>query len=149
MKATLSILAILVLAPAATLANLLQKTRSDSAQVQGYSLALGHTRGMCQLIAKKEESVRTIPLNMQWPCAFHVDLNSEIRIEKEGAASYIIVESARRHDEDPRDCQTSLKSVKVQQALVEVSKNTAQHASCPPHQWDAHLFTELFDRAVW
>ena len=149
MKATLSILTILVLAPLAAPAYLLQKTRAGGASVQGYSLVLGHTRGMCQLTAKKLDSIRTFPLQMQWPCAFHVDLNSDIRIEKEGPASYIMIESARRQDDDPRDCQTSLKSVKIQQSTVEVSKNTAQLASCPPYQWDAYMFTELFNRLVW
>ncbi|MDH4394928.1 MAG: hypothetical protein QE278_04555 [Limnobacter sp.] len=149
MKIILSFVAICIFTQGAASAYLLQKTRADSASVQGISLALSHARGMCQLIATKDDTIRTFPLKMQWPCAFHVDLNSDIRVEKEGSASYIIVESARRQDSDPRDCQTSLKSVKIQQSNVEVSKNMAQLASCPPFQWDSYVFTELFNRLVW
>lgn len=149
MKIILSFVGICILTHGPAFAYLLQKTRADSASVQGISLALSHARGMCLLTTKKDEIVRTHPLKMQWPCAFHVDLNADIRIEKEGAASYIIVESARRLEDHPEDCQTSLKSVKIQQSTVEVSKNMAQLASCPPFQWDAHVFTELFNRLVW
>jgi hypothetical protein len=148
MKFYLGFLVASILTHGAAVAYMLQKTRADIASVQGVSLALGHARGMCQLTAKKDEAIHTFPLKMQWPCAFHVDLNSDIRIENEGPASYIIVESARRQDSSPKDCQTSLKSIKIQQSSVEVSKNTAQLMSCPPFQWESYLFTRLFNRII-
>lgn len=132
------------LAPSAAFADVLQQNQADKASVQGVSLSLTPVKGMCQLTAKKGEATHTQPLNMQWPCAFHLDLSSEVRIKKSGVASYVIVESFKRQDEPSKDCQTSLKSVKIQKSKAEVSKNTAQVASCPPFQWDSYVFTELF-----
>lgn len=141
---SLACAAVFFSAPCAVIADVSPEAQVGEVHVHGLSLALSETQGMCQLTSKKGKNIHTQPLDMQWPCAFHLDLASAVRIQKSGTASYIIVESVKRNEASSKDCQTSLKSVRIQKSKAEVSKSTAQVTSCPPFQWDSYVFTELF-----
>jgi hypothetical protein len=103
-------------------------------------LSLESTGGICNV---KSDSKDT-GLLISGHCIFHLNANGEVREYYDGSVKYILVESSVIHPELPENCLTQLQSIKVVKNKYIVSDYKDTVASCPPFQWDAHVFTGLF-----
>ncbi|MCK9607153.1 MAG: hypothetical protein M0R33_11970 [Methylomonas sp.] len=125
---------------------------SDIAQQQLYSNKAGtqirllEYHGNCQAISLTEDgTIVRYALDMPAPCHFHTDKMGNIRTLDESGYVYILIESSKQMPRQHSDCETHLQSIRIKGTLVEISKHKERVASCPPFQWDAFMFTELFD----
>lgn len=108
-------------------------------------VSLAQRAGECQVIVHPADSSsisRTLPTDLLWPCSFHLGLDGSIRTRSLSGVTYAIVESSRRTS--TTDCETFLRALRVNGSSVELSKHRSRLAACPPFQWDAQLYTELF-----
>ena len=103
--------------------------------------------GVCRATASTGEgaAARYI-LDVPWPCHFHVDKAGNVRTIQGASHVYVLVESSTRVKGASSDeCETFLRSIRINGKRVEVSPHRDRVASCPPFQWDALVFKELFD----
>lgn len=112
----------------------------------GTQIRLVEHNGNCQAISSSVDGT-TIrhSLDIPAPCHFHTDKMGNIRTLDESGYVYILIESSKQMLRQPSDCETHLQSIRISGKLVEVSQHKELVASCPPFQWDAYVFTELFD----
>ncbi len=103
--------------------------------------------GVCRAIAStREGAAARYILDVPWPCQFHVDKAGNVRTIQGAGHVYVLVESSTRvKGASSDDCETFLRSIRINGKRVEVSPHKDRVASCPPFQWDALMFKELFD----
>jgi len=127
---------------------------TDSDAQQKLQLKVGQTQlrledgnGMCSAIVSTEHGSATqYALDIPWPCRFHTDKAGNVRTIQGADYIYILVESSKRTtNPSSDDCETHLQSIRIKGKSVEISPHKDRVASCPPFQWDAVLFKELFD----
>jgi hypothetical protein len=126
---------------------------SDSDVQQKLHLNVGQTQlqleehnGMCNAIASTEQGYTAQhALGIPWPCRFHTDKAGNIRTIQEAGYVYVLVESSSRTTNLSNDCETHLQAIRARGTSIEVSQHKDRVASCPPFQWDAVLFKELFN----
>jgi hypothetical protein len=126
---------------------------SDSGIERQLRLNVGQTQlrledhdGMCHAIAQtKLGSATQYALDIPWPCGFHTDKAGLIRTIQETGYVYVLVESSRPTASLSKDCETHLRSIRIKETNIEVSRHKDRVASCPPFQWDTILFKELFN----
>jgi hypothetical protein len=121
-----------------------QKLQLNVGQTQ---LRLEDSKGMCSAIASAEHgSTAQYALDIPWPCRFHTDKADNVRTVQGAGYTYVLVESSTRTTHPSSDdCVTHLQSIRIKGLSVEISPHKDRVASCPPFQWDAILFKELFD----
>ncbi len=112
-----------------------------------FSLSLHEGQdGQCALrqhSANTADAPRTLPTQLPWPCAFHVDQRDAVRVLRRGRADFLLIESS--HATSGRDCDTRLQALRISaRADVALSAHRSRLAACPPFQWEEPLFTALF-----
>lgn len=128
-------------------------TTASDAQ-QKLQLKIGNTQlwleddnGVCSAIVSTEHgSAVQYPADIPWPCRFHADKVGNVRTMEGAGYIYVLIESSKgAKNPSSDDCETHLQSIRIKGKSVEISPHKDLVASCPPFQWDAVLFKELFD----
>ncbi len=94
-------------------------------------------------IKQHNSSASAHSLKLPWPCQFHTKKDGKVRVIKRGQYDYLMVESSKKIA-NSRDCDTEMRSIRARADKWEISEYSNKVASCPPFQWNAVVFGELF-----
>lgn len=126
--------------------------QDGSVKLANTHLILLQQEQVCHI--KQQHSTASAPsparsLNLAWPCQFHLQKDGKVRVLKRGKYEYLMVESSRPIA-NSRDCETEMRAIRARAGARaktwEISEHSNKVASCPPFQWDAIVFGELFEK---
>lgn len=118
-------------------------TQNGPAQLANTQLLLLQQEQVCY-IKQQNSSAPAQSLKLAWPCQFHTKKDGNLRVIKRGEYEYLMIESAK-HIANSRDCATEMRVIRARAGKWAISEHSNKVASCPPFQWDAMVFSELFE----
>lgn len=140
--------------PAATTTAAPEPGDDNRFSVGGREFVLENNAGQCRLVVGEQK----FDLGIPWQCDFHRAPDRTVRIyprdfyaekskypKKYRAAQIFLIEHSTAAPDNPKDCRTQIKAVRVNGDKVTVSKTPSKLASCPPFQWEDKNFTGVFE----
>ncbi len=129
-------------------------TDEIKASIEGRDFVLKNNAGICQIVFGDQ----TIDLGIPWQCDFHRATDQSVRVyprsfyseAKKYPKNYrntqiFLIEHSTSEPDNPKDCRTQLRAVKISDGKVMVSKTTSKLAACLPFQWEDKNFIGVFE----
>jgi hypothetical protein len=112
--------------------------------IEGVEFELYDEMKQCGIRYSRNGEVKTIAMNIPWPCDFHRALDGEVRKKKTTGSLYLLLESSNKYPGSDGSCETHIQGIKLGGDLIVSSEYHDKVASCPPFQWDDKMFTGLY-----